>query len=93
MGVGDVAVVADRVGLLAVADDKRLGVGEDGAACGGIADMSDRAAALQFLQVIDVEHIVHQSHAAVGKEVVVAHHGDACALLAPVLEGVQTKVG
>ena len=92
MGVDDVAVVGDRIRFMAVAHDEGLGVGQQGAAGGRIAHVSDSASAAELFEVSVVEYIRYQSHSFMGIDLFVAGNGNAGAFLAPMLERVNPEV-
>ena len=92
-GVGEVSVVAQGHGALHMVDDHGLGVGAALPAGGGVAHMAHGdAAGAQALQDLRGEYLADQSHVLVAGDDAVVVDGDAGALLAPVLKGVQGVV-
>ena len=91
--VGQVAVVADAQRAMHGLDQIGLGVAQVAAAGGGVAVLADGQIALQRPQVVLVEHLMHQPHALVDVGRLAIAGGDACALLAAVLQGIQRKKG
>ena len=92
VGVGQIAVMGDGQGHPAVGDQKRLGIFQHGRAGGGVAHMADGHIPLQSGQLLFVKHIRHQTHALVFPDPGAVGNDDAGALLAPVLQGVQSEI-
>ena len=92
LGVDDVAVVGHGVGAVVVVNHEGLAVGKDGRARRGVPDMADGGAALEFFELVHVEHVGDQPHALVGHDPAVVDHGDAGAFLPPVLKGVESEI-
>ena len=92
--VGQVAVVADGHGALAVVQYHRLGVGPAALAGGGIPHMAGGhlGAFRQVLQHPLGEHLAHQAQVPVAGQHAVHIQGDAAAFLAAVLQRVQGAV-
>ena len=75
-------------------DDQGLGVDTALVAGGGVADMAHgHVAGAQVLQDLGGKDLADQSHILVAGDDAVVIDGDAGALLAPVLEGIQGVVG
>ena len=93
-GVGQVAVVADGHGALAVVDQHGLSVVAVQGAGGAVAAVAHGHLALvHLLQHVPGEHIRHQANILVAGDHAVVIHRDAAALLAAVLQGVQRVIG
>ena len=92
MGIDQIAVMGHRIGLVPVMHDKRLSVGQDGASGGGIADMPHGRHPMQLLEMGVPEDIGDQPHPLVGSDGLVANHGDAGALLPPMLKCIQPEI-
>ena len=92
VGVDQVPVVGHGIRLFAMVYHKGLGVGQDGAARCRIADVTDGAFSLELFEVGHIDDVGNQPHPLVRGDPAVFRHGDACALLAPVLEGVDAEI-
>ena len=76
-------------------NEERLGIFEIARAGGRIANMADRAVALEFFEVAGLEDLRDEAHAFVGAErlAVPSPCDDACAFLAAVLKGEESVIG
>ena len=93
-GIGQVPVVGQGHAALAVVDEQGLGVEAAVGAGGGVAHVAHGDVALsQGFQAGAVEDLSHQARVPPGAEDPVVVQGDAGALLAPVLQGVEPVVG
>ncbi len=92
-GVDEVAVMGQGVVFVAMVDQKRLGVGDDGRAGGGVTDMADRQAARQSGQGIFPEDFGYQPHALAFPDLAAVRRGDAGAFLPAVLKRKETEKG
>ena len=92
-GVDQVAVVAQGVVFVGMVDQKGLGVGEDGGARGGIADMADGQASGELREGILPEDLRGEPHPLVLPDLAAVRRGDPRAFLSPVLEGEQAEEG
>ena len=92
--VGQSAVVAQGDGTLAVAHHQWLAVGADALVAGGVAHMAHGHLAVlgQGGHHGGGEHLVHQTQVPVAGDDAIFVDGDAAALLAAVLQGVQCVV-
>ena len=90
--VDEVAVVRER-DLAAVGAPDGLGVLPRVGAGRRVADVADRHVAAQRAQLLLVEHLVDEALVAHRHDVAALGYGDACGLLAPVLQRVQGEVG
>ena len=93
LGVGQVAVVADRERALGVVDGEGLRVAQGRAAGGGVAHVADGDAARELADLLGAEDVLHQAHGAVGEEALAVAGDDAGRLLPAVLQGVEAEVG
>ncbi len=92
MRINEVAVVRNGEATTGVADTKWLCVDEHGGASGGIAHVANTEMSLQAGKDFFVENFAHQPHALMMPHQSTISNTDAGAFLAPVLEGVKTKV-
>ena len=93
-GVHDIAVVCERHAALDVVHDHGLAVRAGLRAEGAVTRVADGDAALaEVLQHLRGEHVLHQTDVLVIGDHAVVVHGDAAALLAAVLQRVETVVG
>ena len=93
VGVDQVAVVGQGIGLFLVGNHKRLGIDQHGIAGGGVAHMAHGAGTGKPGHVAGGKDLVDQAHVLVADDMGVFCHGDARALLAPVLQGVKPEIG
>ena len=93
LGIDQVAIMPQGVILVGMMNQKRLGIGDDGGACRGIADMADGQAAGQFGQGVLPENLGNQAHALTLPDLAAVRRGDPGAFLPPVLEGKETEEG
>ena len=91
--VGQGVVVGDGDREAAVMDREGVGVAKVGRAGGGIAGVADRHLADETMEDFAVKNLRDEPHAAVDAELFAIGGDDAGALLAAVLEGVETVVG
>ena len=95
-GVDEVAVVGHGQSALEIIQYQGLGILPGAAAGGGISHMAHPQVALEVLESIGGEHLVHQAHALVKPGLTPGTggvaDGDAAALLAPVLQCKQAVV-
>ena len=92
-GVREVAVVGHRDGPAVALDEVRLGVRGHGVARGRVAGVADGPVALDGVEALLVEHVVHEAHALVGAQPLAVAGHDARRLLAAVLLRVEAEVG
>ena len=92
-GVDQVAVVSQRQRPVLTLHVHRLGVLEAGGAGSGVAGMADGDESGEEGQVVLVEHLRYQPHAGAQVDAASVACGDARALLAAVLEGVDAVEG
>ena len=91
LGVHQVPVVGDRDLTARILEHERLGVAELGASRGGVAGVSDRARPRQALQGRGAEDVGHVAHPALDVEALAVPRHDARALLAAVLQRIETQ--
>jgi hypothetical protein len=91
--VDDVAVVAESDLAVGAVHDEGLGVFDLAGAGGGVARVAGGGEALQMQKVFLLEDLRDKAHVLVVVYGESVGCGDACALLAPVLERVETKKG
>ena len=93
LGVGEVAVVAERELLGGAVPVHRLGVAPRARARGAVAGVADGKVARERHEGAVVEDVGHQAHVLHHGEGVAVGHRHAGRLLAAVLQGVETQVG
>ena len=93
LGVDDVAVVAQRERAVGAVDADGLGVLLAAGAGGGVAGVADGDVAGEVAEVVLLEDLRDEAHAAVHVDAEAVGGGDAGALLAAVLEGVEAVEG
>ena len=92
-GVHQVAVVRDRERAAVGRRAERLRVAQARLAGRRVAHVADRVTAGQLAQDLLVEHVADEAHRAVDEVLLAVRRRDARALLAAVLERVETEVG
>ncbi len=94
VGVGEIAVVADRQPTQLDLEKQRLDIAQRDLARRRIADMTDRGMAGKLSDdVRGAEIVADEPHAAVGVELLAVIGDDSCRLLAAMLQRVQAKRG
>ena len=92
-GVDEVAVVAQGDDVAVAAAHQRLRVRPVAGARGAVAHVADGVLAAEALEHLLVEHLADEAEVLDDRDLAVVGHGDAGALLAAVLQGVEPEEG
>ena len=92
-GVDEVAVVTQGDDVAVAAAHQRLRVLPVAGAGGAVAHVADGVLAAEALEHLLVEHLADEAEVLDDRDLAVVGHGDAGALLAAVLQGVQPEEG
>ncbi len=91
--VHQIAVVAERNLSVIAVDQDRLRIRQLALASGRVPDMADRGSPRQMRERLAVEHVGDVTHRTRDTHLRAVGSGNACALLAAVLQRVQAEVG